>query len=94
MRGTHAAELVALRVSNAVFESRGPKDDQRDCQTDPGSSTRKRTLTSSFHIGHVGGPTEPMLWISDACCGAVTQLRCGDDHHYSFIESKVKIINI
>lgn len=86
-------ELVALGVSTAVFESRGPKDDQRDRHT-LDHLRRKRMLAGSFHIDHVGGRTEPMLWISDACCGAITQLRCGDGHHYSLIESKVTIINV
>lgn len=35
-----------------------------------------------------------MLWIADACCGAITQLRCGDGYHHSLIESKVTIINV
>jgi hypothetical protein len=86
-------ELVSLGVGTAVFESRGPTDDQRDHQT-LDYLRRKRLLTGRLHIDHVGGPTEPMLWISDACCGAITQMRCGDLHHYSLIESKVTLINV
>lgn len=35
-----------------------------------------------------------MLWISDACCGAVTQMRSGDPQLYSLIEHKVTLINV
>jgi hypothetical protein len=86
-------ELASLGVGSAIFESRGPKDNQRDHQT-LDHLRRKRMLSGSFHIDHVGGPTELMLWISDACCGAITQMRRGDDHNYSIIESKVTIINV
>ncbi|EPQ44834.1 hypothetical protein MPS_2688 [Mycobacterium pseudoshottsii JCM 15466] len=33
-----------------------------------------------------------MLWIPDACCGAVTQHRCGDSEDYALIESQVTMI--
>lgn len=85
-------ELVALGVGTVVFQSRGPKDDQRDRHT-LDHLRRRRMIASSLHLDHAGGRNEPMLWIADACCGAVTQLRCGDGLHYSVIESKVTMID-
>lgn len=86
-------ELVALGVGTAVFESRGPKDDRHDRRTLE-HLRRKQMITGGLQIDHVGGRTEPMLRIADACCGTITQLRCGDRYHYSLIESKVTIISI
>ena len=85
-------ELVSLGVGTAIFESRGDKDDQRDHKT-LDYLRRKHMLGGRLHIDHVGGPEEPMLWISDACCGAVTALRRGDEHYYALIESKITLIN-
>jgi hypothetical protein len=55
---------------------------------------RKRMLGGRLHIDHDVGPTEPMLWISDVCCGAITQMRCGDQHCYGLIQAKLTLINI
>ncbi len=55
---------------------------------------RKHALGGRLHLNHVGGPAEPMLWIADACCGVVTQLRCGDTAHYALIEPKVTMLEI
>ncbi|MDB2192916.1 hypothetical protein [Mycobacteroides abscessus] len=86
-------ELVSFGVSTAILESRGRKDDQRDHQT-LDYLRRKRMLQGRLHLDHLGGRAEPMLWISDACCGAVTQMRSGDPQLYSLIEHKVTLINV
>lgn len=86
-------ELVALGVAQAIVESRGPKDDREDQRT-LDYLRRKRALGGRLHLDHVGGPTEPMLWIPDACCGAVTQLRSGDPEHFGIIESKVTMLEV
>ncbi|GJO01206.1 hypothetical protein NJB1728216S_30300 [Mycobacterium marinum] len=84
-------ELVTMDVGQAIVESRGLKDDQKDHRT-VDNLRRKRALGGRLHLDHVGGPTEPMLWIPDACCGAVTQHRCGDSEDYALIESQVTMI--
>lgn len=86
-------ELVSLGVGTAIVESRGPKDDQRDRKTLQ-NLRNKRLLTDPLHMDHVGGPADPMLWVPDACCGAVTQLRCGNGHFYQLIESRVTLIDL
>lgn len=86
-------ELVSLGVERATIESRGRKDDLRDMQTLE-NLRRKRQLGGRLHIDHVGGPADPMLWISDACCGAVTQLRCGNSRFYTHIEARVTLIDV
>jgi hypothetical protein len=86
-------ELVSMGVGNAVIESRGRRDDQKDRQT-LDNLRRKHALRGRLHLDHVGGPAEPMLWIADACCGAVTQFRCGDPTHYLLIQPKVTMLEI
>ncbi|WP_074376907.1 hypothetical protein [Mycobacteroides abscessus] len=86
-------ELVDMGVGKAILESRGTKDDKRDHET-LRYLRYKRILGGRLHIDHIGGPAEPMLWISDACCGAYTQKRCGDDRYYTLIEPKVTLIDI
>ena len=86
-------ELVAMGVGQAIVESRGRKDDQNDHRT-LDILRRKHALGGRLHLDHVGGPTEPMLWIADACCGAVTQFRCGDPAHYLVIQPKVTMLEI
>jgi hypothetical protein len=86
-------ELVSMGVEKAVIESRGRKDDHRDQQT-LDYLRRKRQLGGYLHIDHLGGPAEPMLWISDACCGAVTQMRCGNRRYFEYIQSRVTLIDL
>lgn len=86
-------ELVALGVRHAYFESRGRKDDRRDHDT-LDYLRRKHHLRGPLHIDHIGGPADPMLWIPDACCGAITQMRCGDDRCYQTLRSSVTLIDI
>ena len=84
-------ELAGLGVEHATLESRGKKDDLRDIQT-LDYLRRKRQLERRLHIDHIGGPADPMLWIPDACCGAVTQMRCGNDRFYMHIEPRATLI--
>lgn len=57
-----------MDVGQAIVESRGLKDDQKDHRT-VDSLRRKRALGGRLHLDHVGGPTEPMLWArSDKSC--------------------------
>jgi hypothetical protein len=69
-------ELHALGVSRVVFESRGPGD---KLDLDLLQRLRsKRIVDSSLRFYHLPGPLEPLLWISDIVCGAVTQDRIGN----------------
>jgi hypothetical protein len=86
-------ELVQHGVGNAYLESRGPQDDRRDHQT-LNHLRRKRRLTGPLHIDHLGGPADPMLWIPDACCGAIAQMRSGNHAFYAAIKSRVTIIDV
>ncbi|CAN3132224.1 hypothetical protein ACNUDN_30320 [Mycobacterium sp. smrl_JER01] len=86
-------ELVAMGVEQAIIESRGRKDDKKDHQT-LDNLRRKHALGGRLHLDHVGGPAEPILWVADSCCGAVTQLRCGAPGNYALIQSRVTMLEI
>jgi len=63
-----AYELQQLGVVTAVLESRQPRLDQRDLdifRSGPVSAGSTRIRAT-----HVRGRDEPLLWISDALCGA------------------------
>lgn len=69
-------ELQLLGVTRVVFESRGPGDkfDLELLQR----LRSKRIINSALRFDHLPGPAEPLLWISDIVCGAVTQDRIGN----------------
>jgi len=86
-------ELAALGVTNAILESRGRKDDQRDIDA-LNFIRRRRLIGGDLRIDHVGGPADPLLWIPDACCGIVTQHRCGHSTYFERLRSTLTCIDI
>jgi hypothetical protein len=69
-------ELHGLGVKRVVFESRGPAD-RLDLDFLQGLRAR-HVVDSSIRFDHEPGPAEPLLWIADIVCGAVTQDRIGN----------------
>ncbi len=59
------------KISGVVFESRGRKDDARD-QELAQSMFDSRKISLRPQMKHERGRDEPLLWISDAVCGAVS----------------------
>lgn len=45
-------------------------------------------------MDHLGGPADPLLWIPDVCCGAVTQHRCGNSAHFDVIASSITMLDV
>lgn len=86
-------ELVALGVSHAVVESRGRKDDLRD-RTALDNARRRQLLAGPLRLDHVGGPGDPLLWVPDACCGALTQDRCGESTNFAHIKTRVTLLDV
>lgn len=86
-------ELHAYGVTTAILESRGRKDDQRD-RVALNNMRRRKSVDATLRMDHVGGPADPLLWIPDACCGALTQHRCGNSVYYDAIASAVTLIEV
>jgi len=86
-------ELTERGVSHAVLESRGAKDDQRDRAFLDGLRAQ-RALSRSIRVDHQRGHTEPLLWLADAICGAVTNLRTGNPIYTDTLGPTLTIIDI
>lgn len=85
-------QLTSLAVDHVIIESRGQADDRRDRRLLE-SMQRGRHLLGPIRMDHLAGPADPMLWVPDAVCGAVTEMRCGDDSHYVQLKPCVEIID-
>ncbi|MFV0460699.1 MAG: hypothetical protein ACK5MT_18225 [Actinomycetales bacterium] len=86
-------ELEAKAVTDIALESRGPADDRRDIQM-LNALRGQRYLSTAIRLTHVVGRLEPMLWIPDAVCGAVTSARTGDPGHRAALQPRLTLINI
>lgn len=86
-------EFEQMNVTLAVFESRGPKDDRRDRDMLDSARARK-TVTGPLRIDHATGKSDPLLWIPDAVCGAVTRARAGEPAYLEVVEAKVHMVTI
>ena len=65
-------ELDELQVDMAIFESRGPADDRRDRNL-LDAQRAKHAVSTDLRVDHVPGRKDPLPWIPDALCGAVTR---------------------
>lgn len=86
-------ELEARSILDVVLESRGRADDRRDIQM-LNALRGQHYLSTSIRLTHVVGRYEPMLWIPDAVCGAVTSARIGDPSHQSILNQQLTLIEI
>lgn len=86
-------ELEMRGVTHATFESRGPADDRRDLDLVQALRGTRR-LSPSLRIDHLQGPKEPLLWVPDAVCGAVTTARITSDEYLEILGEQVAIVQI
>ncbi|GAA1936275.1 hypothetical protein GCM10009797_32300 [Nocardioides hwasunensis] len=86
-------ELDQLEVATVTFESRGPADDRRDIDM-VGAMRAEQTITSQLRIEHQKGPLDPLLWVPDAVCGALTADRVGDSTYFAEITAHTQLITL
>lgn len=86
-------ELQQNGVQHAVFESRGPADDRRD-RTHLDTLKARKQIGGPFRIDHVAGRLEPLLWVPDILCGAMSQARTGNNLYMELFGGKVTTINL
>ena len=82
-------ELEILGIDDMVLESRGKHQDDLDMKML--SYLRTQRMVSKIRMHHRTGPSDPMLWVPDACCGAIVDDRCGAPEFYSYIEGKTTV---
>lgn len=86
-------ELQQNGVQKAVFESRGPADDRRD-RTHLDTLKASKQVAGSFRVDHLAGKAEPLLWVPDILCGALSQARTGNGVYMQLLRAKVEIISL
>lgn len=86
-------ELEGQEVGDVILESRGRADDRRDIEM-VNALRGQRRLSSGVRLAHKVGRLEPMLWIPDAVCGAVTSARSGTDRYMDIIGRRATVIEI
>jgi len=86
-------ELDRLGVRQATLESRGRADDRRD-RVMLDTLRARKTVRGQLRMQHLPGPGEPLLWLPDAVCGAVTRARVGDVVYRDMVESRVTVVSI
>lgn len=86
-------ELQTRAVDDVILESRGPHDNGRDVQM-LNALRGQAAVGPSLRLSHVIGRTEPMLWIPDTVCGAVTSARTGVSTYLAQLESRLTLIEI
>jgi hypothetical protein len=83
-------ELDTLHVATVTCESRGRRDDHRD-RTMLDTLRARQALSSELRLDHLPGPKDPLLWIPDAVCGAITHDRVGNSSYVRMLEVGVVV---
>lgn len=78
--------------SHLMLESRGPADDNRDRTLL--DTMRAKKQSDVLRLDHTPGPEEPLLWIPDALCGAITAFRTGEKRWLEVIAERIHITEI
>ena len=86
-------ELDQREIAQAILESRGPSDDQRDRKLHD-RLRRTREIGGSLKMSHVPGPADAGLWVADAVCGAVSSSRTGTGEYLEMLAEQVTVITI
>lgn len=84
-------ELNALGVRHVIAESRGRGDDQRDRNLLNTVMRAQHLVDPRLRFDHAVGPSDPVLWISDAVCGAVREQQLGRKTYWQLIEQSVAV---
>lgn len=77
-------------VSLATAESRGPAQDRRDIALVKHLRS-SRWLESRLTLMHAPGPSEPLLWLADAVCGASTARFAGHDDYFDLLARRMQL---
>ncbi|UFS58010.1 hypothetical protein [Subtercola endophyticus] len=84
-------ELHQIEVFEAVFESRGAANDKRDIDM-LGYLRATKTITKPFRIDHVRGMDEPLLWLPDIVCGAISEDMAGNHTHLDRLRQHTEVL--
>lgn len=80
--------LDQMGVTSMVFESRGHSSNTKDRRM-VAMMQVDGSISETVTVVHRDGPFEPLLWIPDAVCGAVSDRRIGKPLYLSTIDSNI-----
>lgn len=86
-------ELYGRGVTRMVAESRQEVLDRRDVETVRGARFGLPRGTR-FHISHMPGALEPVLWAADIVAGAVRLDRQGDPSARSYLDPLLEVLEL
>jgi hypothetical protein len=88
-------ELNSLGTTSVTLESRGGADNNRDRRL-LDALRAQRLIGSDVRIDHLPGPSESLLWIPDAVCGAIHAAHRGDGEHWRALsaDNSVQLIGM
>jgi len=86
--------LVGSNVKTVTFESRGPKNDQRDRDMLAAMQAQHRIYAPALTMHHARGIDEPILWLADALCGAVVAERHGVNRWWHMVQDFTQLVTL
>ncbi len=92
-RRKQCLQRLCYEQDQLALESRGPTDDMRNRNMIDVLRATK-TVSSILQMDHLRSPAEPLLWLPDAVCGAMTRARTGEPAFMKTIEARLAIIPI
>lgn len=88
-----APELAAAGCTTLILESRGATADRRDRDMLDALRAQRR-IDTRLRLDHATGPSDPVLWIADAVCGAYVASRVGDPRWWAALTSRTAVYSI
>ena len=86
-------ELEQKGASRIILESRGTKDDERD-RTMFRVLRARKVVSSGSRLWHATGPSDALLWIPDAVCGAITRNRLGNSAFVDALGDRLTVVTL
>jgi hypothetical protein len=86
-------ELYDLGVTELLIESRNRRLDQRDVNTITGVR-HSLSKGARFHLSHVSGSDEPLLWVADIVAGSVRANRQGQSSYWLDLKDRIREVEV
>lgn len=86
-------ELAASGVEQVHLEARQERQNQRD-RALLDTLRSRQVVPGHVRVEHCPGPSEPLLWLPDAVCGAVTADRCAEPRYLKSLQQQIEVHHI
>lgn len=86
-------ELGRRGIQTVVLESRGRADDMRDVSMVDALRAQRR-VSARVRVAQAVGRNEPLLWVADAVCGALSSALIGADEFRTLLGGRIAVFDI